>query len=116
MISLLSALATIVALLLGWWLKNQATRIKENRNDQIQQGRTDIATGDVDAVSVRVDQAITDTGDIGRIEGGEDRNRSDRTLDRLVALGISSRPFTGTSGVLSGKEKSLTVQAKDGTI
>jgi hypothetical protein len=45
------------------WVSNQPEREKEERNDAIQQGREDIASGDVVAVNNRVDKLLSEPSD-----------------------------------------------------
>lgn len=49
--ALLSSLAAIVLLLLKVWVDSRPAKTKEDRDEVIQQGRTDIADGNADAVS-----------------------------------------------------------------
>ncbi|MDA8114994.1 MAG: hypothetical protein M0Z43_09760 [Acidithiobacillus sp.] len=50
-----AGLFTIIGLLLKAWMANSPERTQEARNAAIQQGRTDIANGNVAAVSQRID-------------------------------------------------------------
>jgi len=103
MISLASALATIAALLLGWWLRHDPERKKEYRDEEIQKGRADLHNDRADAVSLRVDSLTPADcpGDAGE-PGDEGRGGDSRTLDRLAALGIGNGPPAGDGGGLLG--------------
>jgi hypothetical protein len=82
------------------WQTNQPKRDQENRQDEIQQGRTDIANGDAAAVSDRIDSLLTRHGDT------TGQPSSEVTAERISAvLGVvdprrSPGSDTGKSGSL----------------
>jgi hypothetical protein len=83
----ISALLGIVLLVLKGYYARDPARKEEQRNEEIQQGRADIAAGNADAVSVRIDSLCSkDPGDTDRLGSDEDTKR------RLMR-------FTGVSGV-----------------
>lgn len=55
-----TAIITLIIALMKWWQSRQPERDQENRYDAIQQGRNDIANGDVDAVNGRIDRLLSD--------------------------------------------------------
>lgn len=59
----LSTLAAIVLLLLREYVSRKPQQIEEQNNDAIQEGRQDIADGNVSAVNDRIDKLLSQTTD-----------------------------------------------------
>jgi hypothetical protein len=98
-----AAIASLLGIVL-WglkqWQSNQPKRDQENAQDEIQQGRKDIANGDAAAVSDRIDSLLTRQGDPTGQPGSE------VTAERIGSvLGVAGpaggiSPDTGKSGSL----------------
>lgn len=72
----ITAVFSVIALLLEAWAQNAPQRKKEDRDEAIQNGRVDIADGDAQSVSARVDRVLTETtGDPARLGSDEDTAR-----------------------------------------
>lgn len=54
----IAAIIGIIALMLKQYYAGAPKRVEEQRDDEIQQGRRDIADGDIDAVNERVDRLL----------------------------------------------------------
>lgn len=70
-----TALLTIVGLLVKAWLAKAPERKEEANNNAIQKGRTDIANGNVAAVSERIDSVPTQSSNTPRLGDDEDTKR-----------------------------------------
>lgn len=74
--AVISAALGIAALVLKAWLEKAPKREQEKRNDEIQEGRQDIATGNADAVSARIDSVCGQrSGDTPILGNDEDTAR-----------------------------------------
>lgn len=75
----ITAVFSVIALLLSAWAAKAPTRAKEDVDEATQQSRQDIASGNADAIAVRVDGLLADQagtpGDTSRIESAEDLER-----------------------------------------
>jgi hypothetical protein len=81
----ITAVFSVIALLLQAWAKAAPARTQENRNEEIQKGRMDIAGTNADPVAERIDglltvQAGATTGDTAKL--GTDAD----TARRLAAI------------------------------
>jgi len=97
-----AAIAAVFGVLL-WMLKEwqagNPERQKEKRDDEIQQGRTDIATGNAPAVSDRIDRLLASgPGDIAGQSSGPVTVERIRAMAGMADSGRSTGPDTGTSG------------------
>ena len=96
-----TAIITLIIALMKWWQSRQPERDQENRYDVIQQGRNDIANGDVDAVNGRIDQLLSQQSD-----DSTGQRSTPVTAERINAVvgmvdsGRSSGADTGKSGIL----------------
>jgi hypothetical protein len=103
-LSILAYLAPFLLEAFKAWQDGKPARTVEDRNEEIQKGRADIASGNAAAVSVRIDRVPTiQTGAPGNTPGvgdGPDREGDSRTLARMAALGCSSIETAGESGKL----------------
>ena len=59
----ITAILSIIAILLEAWAKNSPTREKEEKDDAIEQGRRDLSEGNVDAVAARIDRLLRSEDD-----------------------------------------------------
>lgn len=93
-----AAISAIFALLL-WglktWSEGKPGREQEQRHDEIQQGRADIAAGDADAVSGRIDRLLADgqplsDGQQGNQVTAERINSISRVADTGRSIGKDS--------------------------
>lgn len=96
-----TAIITLIIALMKWWQSRQPERDQENRYDAIQQGRNDIANGDVDAVNGRIDQLLSQQSDdsTGQRSTPVTAERIN-TVVGMVDSGRSSGADTGKSGIL----------------
>jgi hypothetical protein len=90
--AIITGLASIAGLLLKWWLDKAPQRNKEQRYEEIQQGRQDIAVNDTAAVNSRIDkllvlEADSADHDNGHLGSDEDTQRRIADLTRGGGLG-----------------------------
>ena len=57
--SLLSILAYLAPFLIEAWQSGTPARVKEKRNEEVQQGRMDIVDGNIPAINSRVDELLS---------------------------------------------------------
>ena len=70
MMEAIGAALLIILTLLGMWAKGADKRQEKKQYEDLQQGRKDVADGNVDAVSSRIDRLLTKA-----------RNRDQRSKD-----------------------------------
>ena len=58
-IALLSILGPILVAYLHWREANEPVKLKEERDEEVQQGRIDIVNSNADAISMRIDKACS---------------------------------------------------------
>jgi hypothetical protein len=111
--SVITIVGSIVLALLHMWQQGQPVRAQEDRNEEIQKGRTDIANGNAAAVSVRIDsvqpvQVPASSGSAAGV-GDDPAGEGDaRTLARLAALGLGAGEAAGSSGTVPGEKPAVT--------
>lgn len=94
-----TALVTLFITLVKWWQSRQPARNQEARHDEIQQGRADIADGDVDAVSARIDRLLADGQPLSdRQQSGPVTAERIRAVAGMADTGRGHGPNTGSSG------------------
>lgn len=97
----ITAVFAVVLALLKWWQSQQPARDQEQRYDEIQQGRADIANGDVNSVNARIDRLLS-----RQSQHAPGQRRDEAIAGSLgTILGVaaaigSSGPDTGASGIL----------------
>ena len=100
----LTALLSVVALLLEVWTKRAPKREREAKDEATQRGRQDLQNGDGDAVTTRlgiVFDAPPPAGcRDGGSKGGPNQSGANRIPDRLAALGVRVGEVVGESGKL----------------
>jgi hypothetical protein len=74
----IAAVCSLLLPLLQWWISRSPGRAKEDRTDAIQQGRQDIADGNADAVSARIDRVPQTAGSAPVL--GDDASTKERIL------------------------------------
>ena len=79
---IIAAVCALLLPLLQWWISKSPERKVEQRNDEIQSGRFDIATGNAGAVSQRIDSLPQAANSTPKLGDSEDTKR------RLKVLGI----------------------------
>ena len=99
---ILTIIGSIILILLKTWQDGSPDRSEEKRDAEIQQGRTDIASGDVAAVSIRIDsvqpvQGAAGTSSAPGVGTGPDGEGDSRTLARMAALGLLGSEASGKS-------------------
>lgn len=98
----LTAVLSILAVLLKAWQKGQPARQQEKTDEANQQGRQDLQNGNRDAVAERIDRVLSvqanapGGGDAGS-SSATDEERDACTRRRLVDLGISVGEDPGES-------------------
>jgi len=95
-----TAVFTVIAALLQIWAENSPQRAKEKRDAEIQQGRTDIANGNVAAVNQRLDRVLTQDSsscDAPEQSGGEVTSERISAVLGLAPGGRSDGETTGKS-------------------
>jgi hypothetical protein len=102
-VSAITIVGSIILALLHMWQQGQPARTQEDRDEEIQKGRADIADSNAAAVSVRIDsvQPVQSTAGTSSAPGvGDDpaREGDDRTLARMAALGLLGSEAPGTGG------------------
>jgi len=76
MVALIGSLLGIAAVLLEAYMQRRPQREKEDADEKTQSGRNDLVAGNVDAVVLRVDSLLTDSGcSTTRVESAEDIER-----------------------------------------
>lgn len=71
----LTVLILLIAALFKFWMDRAPERKEKAENEKLQQGRQDIADGNVAAVSERIDSLPTHSGDSPRLGDDEDTKR-----------------------------------------
>jgi sortase (surface protein transpeptidase) len=104
-LSVITIIGSIVLILLKSWQDGIPARAQEERNEEIQKGRADIANGNAAAVSVRIDsvQPVQSSAGAGSAAGVGDDQAGEgdaRTLARMAALGLLGGEAAGESGKL----------------
>lgn len=95
----IAATIGIIALVLKQYYAGAPERVEEKRDEEIQQGRTDIADGDIDAVNERIDRLL------GSEDGGPTREHHPIDITFRVSNSTGARilPGPGDAGKTSGK-------------
>ncbi len=96
----IASLLGIILLVLKQWQANQPKRVKEAADEATQQGRADIANGNADAVSGRIDRLLSGQGDTAGQSGSEITAERIRTVAGLADTGRGPGADSGTSGSL----------------
>ena len=71
----IAAVFAVLLPLLQLWLSKEPKRIKEDRDAEIQQGRMDLASGAVGAVSTRIDRLSEASSNSTRLGDDADTQR-----------------------------------------
>jgi len=100
----ITAVFSVIALLLEVWTKAAPKRAKEKKDEAIQRGRQDLHDGNADAVTTRLGivfdaPPLAGSGNAGGA-GDADQGGTGRIHDRLAALGIRIGEAPGESGKL----------------
>lgn len=102
----IASLLGIILLVLKQWQANQPKRDKEAAYEDLQQGRKDIAAGDVAAVNGRIDRLLSQPG-----SNTAGQRSTPVTAERISALagladsGRSTGEDSGKSGSVPGKQE-----------
>lgn len=97
----IASLLGIILLMLKQWQSNQPKRDQEAADETTQQGRTEIADGNADAVNDRIDRLLTGSGDTAGQSGSEITAERISALAGLADSGRSSGADSGKSGSVS---------------
>ena len=95
----IAAAIGIIALVLKQYYAGAPNRMEEERDEDIQQGRRDIADGDVDAVNERIDRLLP-SEDSGP---AREHNPIDLTFRVSNSTGARILPGPGDTGKAPGK-------------
>lgn len=101
----IASLLGIILLVLKQWQANQPKRVKEAADEATQQGRADIANGNADAVSGRIDRLLSGQGDTAGQPGGEVTTERISAVLGLADSGRGSGADSGKSGSVSDKQE-----------
>ena len=97
----ITAFLTLLLWVLRQWSAAKPQRDQEAADEATQQGRSDIAAGNADAVNDRIDRLLSGQGDTAGQSSREITAGRIGTLVRLADSGRSISSDTGTSGILS---------------
>lgn len=105
-----AAITAIVTLLLAvakWYAANQPKRDQEQQNEATQQGRLDIANGDVAAVNGRIDRVLSVPEQTGSADSASGQHDSGDLLRRTQSVtGANILPDrTGSTSTTVGESR-----------